>query len=300
MKKIAVLISLFLILQNCALAQQPLNATIKMSEVQSFSQDGNFGLKDKNGNVIVEPIYKKLIKVGTGSWIVQKKDKFGLIDNSGNYLLKPKYRHVERVFGKYSKFGNDNDYGLYDENGKTIISPEYSSIAPLFGEMFLTCKNYRYGVVDFNGKTLLKNEFDDIYMPNPHAMRIQYEGQWYEIERMADTEIELPSNVKKITVDDKEYKVTELLANTGVMSGYSAVSATDYTLKLFSSISPAYEQTIDELMLSQGADTVSIFMKMSWIPRFPYAYIKKYCSNIRTPNNGPLADVKNKLKKQLK
>lgn len=302
MKKILLFLSLLIFIsQTLALADESIKPVLKMSDVQVFSdEDGLFGLKDKQGNIVVEPEYKKLIRLGNSSWIIQRKNKFGLIDSSGNYLIKPKYRHVERVFGEYVKLGNDNDFGLYNQKGEIIIPPEYTKIDPLFGRMFLTCKNYKYGISDETGKVLLKNEYDDIYMPTPKTMRIKYEGEWYEIERLAENEIVLPEGVHKITVDDKDYKVTHLITNTGVISGYSALTLADYTLKLFSSISPAYEETIDELMLSQGAETVSIFMKLGWIPKFPFTYAKKYYNNLRAPNNGPLSDVRNDVKKQLK
>lgn len=299
MKKIFILAGLFLILQNTTFAQEAPKTALKMSDVVVFSEKGKFGIKDKSGNIVVKPTYKKIIKLGNSSWIFQKKDRFGLMDSNGEILIQPKYRHVDRYFGTYVKLGNDKDYGLYDETGKTIIPPKYTKIDPLFGKMFLTYQNYKYGITDFNGKVLLKNEYDDIYMPNPKSIRIQYDGEWYEIERAKQDEEIVAPNVKKVTIDNKEYTITHLLADTGVISGYSALTAADYTLKIFSSISPAYEQTIDELMFSKGADTVSIFIKLGWIPMFPVTYVKKYCENIRTPNNGPLSDLRNDMKKQL-
>ena len=90
-----------------------------------------------------------------------------------------------------------------------------------------------------------------------------------------------------------------MITNPVAASGYSVLTATDYFIKIFSSISPAYEDTIDDLMLSQGAETVNIFMKMSWLPKFPVTYIKKYINNLRSPNNGPLSEQRNKLKREM-
>ena len=299
MKKIFLLLGLIFLLQNPALTNQTVTGSIQMSEVQVYSEDGKFGLKDSDGNIIVEPDYKKMIRLGNTSWIIQKGNKFGLMDCSGNYLIKPKYRHVARIFGKYVKLGNDHDFGLYDENGKTIVPPEYSSIDPLFGQMFLTCKNFKYGIVDVNGEQLLENKFDDIYMPTPKTMRIQYNGTWYEIERWHNDELVIPPNVQKITIDNQDFRLTTIISNPGAASGYSVLTATDYFIKIFSSISPAYEDTIDDLMLSQGAETVNIFMKMSWLPKFPVTYIKKYIYNLRSPNNGPLSEKRNQLKQEM-
>lgn len=301
MKKLFVLLGLFLILQNISVAaEEKTPVAHKMSDVVVYSDEGNFGLKDKAGNIVVDADYKKLIRLGNTSWIIQKKNRFGIMDCDGNYLVKPKYRHVERVFGKYAKLGNENDYGLYDETGKTIIPPEFSSIEPLFGQMFVTCKNYKYGIVNEKGEQLLENEFDDLYMPNPHSLRVRYQGEWYQIEQATSQDIELPEGVQKVTINNKEFKVTHLVANTGYFSGYYTLTAADYILKILSSISPAYEQTIDELMFSQGADGVSAFVKFGWIPKFPVTYIRKYYNNFRDPNSGPLSDLRYDLKRQIK
>lgn len=272
---------------------------MKNTEMSIFKENGKLGLKDSQGNVIVKSEYKKIIRLGTTSWIVQKGNRFGVIDCRGNFLVTPKYRHVERFKSKYVKLGNENDFGIYDENGVAIIQPNYSAIEPLYGEKFLTCKNYKYGVIDFDGNVLIDNVLDDIYMPNFDTLRVLYQGQWYDIQQVKKEDIELPEDVQKIVLNDKEFKVTHLVANTGLFSGYSVVTTADYILKSISSISPAYEDTIDDLMLSQGADTVTIFMKLSWIPKFPFTYAKKYYQIYRNPNNGPLSGVKNTLKRKI-
>lgn len=303
MKKLV--LTLFLVLlfssQNTfAQTQEPLKAQLTMQDVVVFSNNKNtlFGLKDKSGNIVVDAQYKKLIRLGTSSWIINKKNKYGIMDSSGNILVEPKFRHVDRMMLKYVKLGNENDYGVYDEKGEIILPNEYMTINMLFGGMFLIKKNYKYGVADRNGNIILKPIFDEIYMPKPNIMRIEYNGQWYEIEQIAGGEIELPEDVKNIK-ENKNFKVTEFVKDPLTASGYSAVTFTDYFLKIFSSISPSHEETIDELMLSQGADTVNIFIKCTWLPKYPFIFAKKYYHNIRTPNNGPLSNVKSDLKKKL-
>lgn len=303
MKKLV--LTLFLVLlfssQNTfAQTQEPLKAQLTMQDVVVFSNNKNtlFGLKDKSGNIVVDAQYKKLIRLGTSSWIINKKNKYGIMDSSGNILVEPKFRYVDRMMLKYVKLGNENDYGVYDEKGEIILPNEYMTINMLFGGMFLIKKNYKYGVADRNGNIILKPIFDEIYMPKPNIMRIEYNGQWYEIEQIAGGEIELPEDVKNIK-ENKNFKVTEFVKDPLTASGYSAVTFTDYFLKIFSSISPSHEETIDELMLSQGADTVNIFIKCTWLPKYPFTFAKKYYHNIRTPNNGPLSNVKSDLKKKL-
>ncbi|MCD7780344.1 MAG: WG repeat-containing protein [Candidatus Gastranaerophilales bacterium] len=289
MKKLLLFtVLLFFAYQNYAFA----NLTI-------FDENKKFGIKDKSQNVIVEAKYNKIIRLGDNAFIVQKKSKFGIIDKNGNILVPAKYRHAERVLGKYAKLGNYGDFGLYDETGFAILPPSYDSIELLFGGMLLTYDNYLYGVSDFKGRVLLENKFDDIYMPKPNIMRIQYQGQWYEIEQVSSQTLTLPEDITAVKGSD-DFKVTNIVVNTGVVSGYSVLTFTDYLIKLISSISPAHEDTIDQLMFSQGAETVSIFVKLTWLPMYPVRYARNYYKYIRNPNNGPLSTVRNKLKSKMK
>lgn len=297
MKKWCIIFGMLLFLQGVAFAIE--NQSIDPAKVKVFtSEEKLFGLKNEDDTVLIKPLYKKLIRLGDSSWIVQKKNKFGLVDYEGNEIIPIKYTHVERIFGKYLKIGKSGKYALYDENGTVLLPMEYSSIDLLFGGMFLTCKNFKYGVIDSQGNVILENKFDDIYMPKPTIMRINYNGQWYEIEQAKGEALALPQNIKDIK-GDSNFKISELIAKPATTTGYSVVTFTDYLLKIFSSISPAHEKTIDELMLSQGAETVSIFIKLAWIPKYPFTYVRNYYNTIRTPNNGPLSDVKYELKRQL-
>lgn len=299
MKKILVILSFILLSMSPVFALE--DSSLSGKNLTPFSQDERWGLKDKNNTVIVEPIYKKMIRLGDSSWIVQnKKSKFGLIANDGSVLVPIKYSHADRLVSKFAKFGNSNDYGIYDETGKALVEPKYSKIDILYGQMFLTYKNYKYGIVGYDGNTILENEFDDIYMPKPNVMRIQFEGKWYELEQVNAETLTLPADAKHNLATKEDLDLRNIVVNTGVMSGYSVLTFSDYLIKIFSSISPAHEDTIDELMLSQGADTVNILIRCSWIPKYPFVYVKKYYQNLRNPNNGPLSGVRNELKQQIK
>lgn len=260
-----------------------------------FCENDLFGLKDKDGNIITPAIYKKIIMTGRAGWIVQKKNKFGLMDSKGNYLVEPKYRFADRLLGRYIKLGNDHDFGIYNEYGEAILPPIYSSIDLLYGQMFLTYKNYRYGISDFKGNILIPNICDDIYMPTKNTIKIKYQGKTYELENVNASNISMPSiKTKNDSDDDSAFK--EFIIDTGTMSGYSVLTFSDYLVKIFSSISPAHEETIDDLILSHGVDTVGILKKFSWIPKYPFTFSKKYYAHLRNPFNGPLSDTRNRLK----
>lgn len=291
MKRILYILLFLVLLNNAVFASE--------NSVTTYSQDNKFGLKTLEGQIVTEADFKKLIRVGESSWIVQKGSKFGLMNSNGEYIIKPKYKNAERILGRFVKLGSGSLYGVYDEQGNTVVEHKYSSIDLLYGKMFLVGRDYKYGLVGFDGRIILEPVVDDIYMPKPNIMKIQYNGTWYEIEQVRGETLELPENIKMIKGNDN-FKITELIADPVTSTGYGVVSAGDYFIKVFSSISPAYEQTIDELVLNHGADVAGILMKSTWLVQFPFVYAKNYFNTVKSPNNGPLSDVKNNLKSKIK
>ncbi len=301
MKKFLVIFSLLCLSFMPAIADNTIDRGFTNDDVILYQVNEKWGLKDKDGSVLTDAIYKKMIRIGYHTWLVQaKNEKFGLTDEKGNIIIEPKYRHAERILGKYVKFGDSNNFGLYNEYGQIIIPHKYQKIDLLFGRMFLTYKKYKYGVMNFEGKVLLDNEFDDIYMPSQSVMRILYKGDWYEIEKADSGQLLLPENAREHIYDkDTGINLYKFIKETGVVSGYSVLTLSDYVLKIVSSISPAHEETIDELMLSYGADTINIYKKFSWVPKYPITYAQKYYQIIRNPNTGPLTDFRNDLKRKM-
>lgn len=270
------------------------------SITQTYSEKNKFGLIINNEK-ITKPIYTKLIRLGNSSWIFLKNGKYGIISNSGEILINSKYTQAYRFSGgRFVKLGSKGKYALFNEFGNAITTQEYSTIDILYGKMFLVQKNYKYGLISYEGDIILAPIADDIYMPKPNVLRVQYDNVWYEIEQKNKDEIELPSNLANVDYDDNNLKITQIVQKPIVGTSYGLVSASDYIIKIFSSISPAYEQTIDELILDHGADTATVLIKSSWLIKFPFVYTKNYFNNIKAPNNGPLSDVKNNLKNKIK
>ena len=299
MKRILIFIFIFIFSADFTGAME-----LTTSDITVFAPQNNkyYGMKDKSGNTILEAKYKKLIRLGENGWIVQKKNnKFGILDNQGNFTVEAKYKRAERIYDRLAKLGNYNEYGVFDEYGNVILPVQYSLIEPMFGQRFLTCKNRKYGVFSKTGEEILPNEYEYIYMPSLKTVRVRKNGNWYEISSR-----ELSSDSIQIfdDIDFTEYydnlSIPKIFKNTGVGAGYGVVTATDYTLKIFSSASVAYEETIDELLLSRGVDTVPDLINFSWIVKFPFVFAKRYYGAVLEPDSGPLSGIRNELKEQIK
>lgn len=267
--------------------------------VQTYSENNKFGLI-VNNEKITEPVYKKLIRIGDNSWLFLKRNKYGIISNTGEILVNDKFENAYRFSGgRFVKLGSKGKYALFNEFGQALTEQEYTTIDILYGKMFLVQKNYKYGLINFDGDIILAPIADDIYMPEPSIIKLKFDNTWVKIEQKNKGTIELPVDIALVGENDK-FKITEFANKPIASTGYGVISASDYFIKLFSSISPAYEQTIDELILNHGADTATILIKSSWLVKFPFVYTRNYINTLKAPNNGPLSDIKNDLKNKIK
>lgn len=267
--------------------------------VQTYSEGNKFGLIHNNEK-ITQAKFSKLIRLKDESWLFQYKNKYGIISNDGQILVEPVYPIAQRLIGRFVKFGKGGKYCLYDETGNLIVPLEYNSIDLLYGRMFLVSKRYKYGLISFNGDIILAPVMDDIYMPKANVIKLSYEGEWYEIAQEGRQTFEFPQDMMDMMDSDDTITITKIVQNPIAGAGYGLVSSSDYVIKIFSSISPAYESTIDQLVLNNGADAVSILMKCSWLVKFPYVYAVNYVNNIKAPNNGPLSEIKINIKNKMK
>ena len=278
---------------------------LNTSDITVFSSKNNkyFGMKDKSGNVIAEAKYKKLIRIGKNGWIAQKKNnKFGILDNQGNFITEARYSRAERIYDNLAKLGIRGKYGVFDENGHSVLPVEFSVVEPMFGKRFLTCKNRKYGVYSYTGEEILPNDYEYIYMPTIKTVRIKENGSWYEINsrELSIENLQIFSSYDLSEYYDDNIDIPQIFKNTGIGAGYGVVTATDYTLKIFSSASVAYEGTIDELLFSKGVDTVPDLINFSWVIKFPFVFVKRYYNAVTEPDSGPLSGVRNELKEQIK
>ena len=263
---------------------------------QVYSDKNKFGITN-NGEQITPAIYSKLIKLRDESFLFCLKGKYGIISSDGKVLVEPKFNQAQRFIGKFAKLGKSGKYAVYDETGDLIVDREYSSIDLLYGGMFLVGKNYKYGLISFKGDIILAPIAQDIYMPDRNTLKIKYDGNWYEIQSQNGI-MDLPEDIM-FAMDNENFKILQIIENPIASAGYGMVSTGDYFIKLFSSISPAYEQTIDELLFDYGADTVGILIHPMWIVKFPISYTKNYFNMIKATDNGPLSDVKTNLKNRI-
>lgn len=138
---------------------------------------GGFGVKDLQGNVLVQPIWDDLnyIESNYGFYFhIFRNRKVGLQDLNGNILLQPEYNNITLCNDKNNPFfwiRTGAYYGVADLQGKIIINPEtFEDISfDSKTKQFTGTIGKRKCVFSYDGKLLSDNQ--------PQVQRDEYINQ---------------------------------------------------------------------------------------------------------------------------
>ncbi len=123
--------------------------TLPYENIQTFRENGQTGLQDADGNVIMSPAFQYINDFRRGYAVVSTGDKEGLIDEQGNVIVPAEYEDIKTSYylpvdPEYSESGynslgyfavvQDGKLGFVDETGAVTCEPKYSpDILELYG-----------------------------------------------------------------------------------------------------------------------------------------------------------------------
>lgn len=104
-----------------------------------YEDYGTFGLKDPQGNVILEPTFDRIADFKEGYATIEENGKTGLIDMQGNVVVQPLYDEIVATSFARAEYGydskgyfavvQDGKLGYVDANGNVTVEPKYSEEA---------------------------------------------------------------------------------------------------------------------------------------------------------------------------
>ena len=140
-------------------------------EISSYAliENEGYGLVNKKGEVILEPIYQTIIDFKNGYFVIED-NKWYIIDNKEFVKKETNYRSIRRLahnfyetsvlisqtYNTYSgNYDEKKKYGILDEHGNVVLEPIYDSIGEFQEEQTDLCftritLNGSYGLIDNN------------------------------------------------------------------------------------------------------------------------------------------------------
>ncbi len=121
--------------------------------------DGKKGLIDKNGKLVLEPVYTHIGVFENGVAIANLEDSSRIINEKGQIMVEMPYfavyfRDGFAVFTKSNSMG-ESRYGYMDQTGRVIGEPRYLDVSPnKDGTAVVMTEERLYQAIDKNGSVI--------------------------------------------------------------------------------------------------------------------------------------------------
>ena len=150
-----------------------------------------YGLLDKQGEIIYEPLYDDIHPLRNGNVIVCKEKSWSLINRQGETLKNLEYDKIECFVDGFAVVTLGGKYGVIDESGNLISELKYDKIMQLksiskyneedkFAEYFEACVDGKWGFLNKQGKEMSPFVYDKIPMRDFENgfVRVCKNGKW--------------------------------------------------------------------------------------------------------------------------
>lgn len=225
--------------------KEKLNYSIEQITEENYfllMQNNKYGVINKNGDIIIDPIYdvieipnpskplficKNNYNSDTKEYNIQVFDdnkkqvlyeyyiveaiKLNNVENNGNY---------EKSILKYK---SENKYGLIDFSGKKVTDAIYESIDGFeYKEgLLLVKRNGKYGIINLNGVSIIKEKYDEILCDGYYTNDAKYDKSGYIVGTKSENGMRygyINYNRKQILKNEfnEIYRITDKIDNNDI------------------------------------------------------------------------------------
>ncbi len=163
------------------------------SNFKIFSENGKKGLKDKDGNVVLEAEYDKIDSSGWSGrgWFLCKEDKWGAVNERLEWMFPMEYESIATRYegGHYLKQNGKKTF--CNEDGKLITHFIYDEIENYSSSWqgFKVKDNGKWGYIDNEGNELIPIIYDYISLCSGGNMIRVEKDSLYGYYNMSDNSI---------------------------------------------------------------------------------------------------------------
>lgn len=182
----------------------------EQSERILVQKDGKWGLLDKQGNVLCEPMYNHIFNFQNGTAVAHLDNKAMLINTNGEIVKIYDYNRVVPLPNGYAQVMQNNKWGLINPDGEEVVEPKYDELHANFidNHYARVCIRGKWGIINNDGVELVAPKYDDIEDCDD-IIYVCKDGKWGYLDKEFDEACELKYEYdwfKGLTLGDKCYK----------------------------------------------------------------------------------------------
>lgn len=176
--------------------------------------NSKWGIANSNGTIILNPRFDFIYDFQDGFLKVRENNKYGFLNSKGNIFLIPSFQDASDFQDGYASVKSGSTWKLVDENGNFQYLGFHEMKQPSKGIVPVE-KNKKWGIVKTDGTALTPLKYDDISFLNSKLIKVKDSGKWGIID-YSGNEI-LGPQFDSITATDGEMSLIVKSGRYGVI-----------------------------------------------------------------------------------
>ncbi len=126
-------------------------------------KDGKFGVVDRNGNTIIEPVWENCCDVSEGCFPASNGEKWGYVELGGTPASSFEYDAAIRFHNGKGIVIRNEKWGALNRDGSVAIKPQFAWLSLFHGDIAV-CKDQvgKFGIIQSDGKLVIESRWDEI------------------------------------------------------------------------------------------------------------------------------------------
>lgn len=147
------------------------------------SVDGNYGVINSNGVLVLETKYEEIKNVyGNNMYVVKEDSKWKIVDEEKNVYLEDSFEDIKEINSNNVVVKQDGKYGIVLITGEIKVDYLYDDLIFIFTDTYIAKKGDKYGIININNEEKLEFNYTYIkYEQEADFIRAQKENSQTEL-----------------------------------------------------------------------------------------------------------------------
>ena len=129
-----------------------------------FSALKKYGFINKNGDLVIQPMYDAVSTFSCGYARAQVGDNVYFINKKGELQQTTPVDFADDFYYNYCLINTDSKFGMMDKSLNIVVYPIYPDMGRMSAEglVYVTLDGKSYGFIDKAGKTVIPSQFEEV------------------------------------------------------------------------------------------------------------------------------------------
>jgi hypothetical protein len=148
-------------------------------QLATVKQNGKWGILHRNGDMVVKPLYKQIIKKGANSYDLVSFTQWKAVSRKKENLFTSEYDNLQPLNNEIYSYQYTGKYGLLNEKGNKISEPLYDEITLFVKDLAVVKSGAAYGLISKRGELLVQAKYQAIVIDSSsNVVKAKEAGKW--------------------------------------------------------------------------------------------------------------------------